>query len=85
MQGQPVNKLNRVTGCYQLEAGGVCFKFVFFPVLENICVLVKISLILKNIYSAGQCFFPCYMCSLWLSKIEIKTFPKSILIKVHHI
>ena len=73
---QPVNKLNWVTCCYQLEAGGVCSKFVFFPVLENICVLVKVSLILENIYSAGQCFFPYYMCNLWLSKTEIKMFPK---------
>ena len=57
---QPINKLNWVTGYYHLEAGRVCFKLVFFPVLENMCVLVKISLILENIYSAGQWFFSCY-------------------------
>lgn len=58
--GQPISKLNWVTGYYHSENRGCLLKLVFFPVLEKIYMLAKIALILENIYSAEHWLLRCY-------------------------
>lgn len=58
-QGSPLANWIGLQFITTRKTGNVSFKLVFFSILENICVLVKISLIPENIYSAKE-EFSCY-------------------------